>query len=318
MMIDKLEVRVPRLTQYSSDFQKLYSDVRRSRKDPFVRSRHYLAVADLRPFGYKAILHTYCVHGAGDHKLELIDTGRATLAEMIREIENVFDVNGRRLEISRIDLAADVSGVPVEWFLEHLRAKWKRFTADIGKVEYSRMGKLAVETFYLGKRPNCYRIYNKIAELHYQYGRLKVGDGELKPAFEALFGLPEKGLVLTRVERQIAGGRLPNEIGMVGKLRGLADFNPFENLEVLAGTAGAPNVEDYGLSAYLQGRGLECMVNELGGIHRTRAWLNKHSGGNAARILGNLAGFLPASEYPVTVESIHQTYRDSVRRQIAA
>jgi hypothetical protein len=26
------------------------------------------------------------------------------------------------------------------------------------------MGKLAVETFYLGERPNCYRIYNKIVE----------------------------------------------------------------------------------------------------------------------------------------------------------
>ena len=56
------------------------------------------------------------------------------MPETIREIENICDADGRRLEISRIDLAADVSSVPVDWFLEHLRAKWKRFTADIGKV----------------------------------------------------------------------------------------------------------------------------------------------------------------------------------------
>ena len=27
------------------------------------------------------------------------------------------------------------------------------------------MGQRDLETLYLGKRPNCYRIYNKIAEL---------------------------------------------------------------------------------------------------------------------------------------------------------
>jgi hypothetical protein len=253
-----------------------------------------------------------------NHKLELIDTGRVTLAEIIREIERVFDVDSRRLEISRIDLAADVFGVPVVWFMEHLRAKWKRFTADIGKVEYSRMGKLAVETFYLGKRPNCYRIYNKIAELHYQYSRLKVTEGEPKPSFESLYGLPENGLVLTRVERQIGGGRLPTEIGTVGKLRRLTDFSPFDKLEVLAGAASTPNIDNYELSTYLQGRGLECVVNELGGMHRTRAWLNKHSAGNAARILANLAAFLPATEHAVTVDRIHRLYRDSVQRQMAA
>ena len=318
MMIDKLEVRVPAQTEYSSDFQKLYSTVRQSKRDPFVRSSHYLAVGDLRPFGYEAILHAHCVHGLGNHKLELIDTGRATLPEMIREIERVFAVDSRCLEISRIDLAADIFDVPVAWFLEHLRAKWKRFTADLGKVEYSRMGKLGVETFYLGKRPNCYRIYNKIAELRYQYSRLKVADDQPKLSFEALYGLPESGRVLTRVERQFGAGRLPAKIGTVGKLPGLFDFNPFDNLEVLSGAARTPNIDDYDLSTYLQGRGLESVLNELGGLHRGRAWLNKHSGGNAARLLRKLAPFLPTSEHPVTVERIHVAYRESVMRQLAA
>ena len=34
--------------------------------------------------------------------------------------------------------------------------------------DYSRTGKVGIETLYLGKRPNFFRIYNKIAEFHYQ------------------------------------------------------------------------------------------------------------------------------------------------------
>jgi hypothetical protein len=318
MMIDKLEVRVPAQAQYSRDFGAFYSAIHCSDKNPFRPSSHYLRVGDLRAFGYGVVLHAHCVHGSGNHKLELIDTGQATLAEMSREIERVFDVDSRRLEITRIDLAADVLGVPVPWFLAHLRAKWKRFVADIGEVEYARMGKLAVETLYLGKRPNCYRIYNKIAELHYQHARLKVPDGQPKPSFEALYGLPETGLILTRVERQIGGGRLPAEIGTVGQLRRLPDFNPFDKLEILAGVAGTPNIEDCGLTTYLEGLGLRQMVIENGGIHRTRALLNKYSPGNGARLLRKLAPFLGDSDHAVTVEGIREVYRESVTSQLAA
>jgi len=316
MMIDKLEVRIPAKTEYSADFQRIYSEVRRSKNDPFSPSRHYLAVGDLRPYGYDAILHAHCVHGDGSHKLELIDTGQATLSEMLHEIERVFDVDGRRLEISRIDLAADIAGVPVAWFLEHLRARWKRFTADLGKIEYARMGKLGVETFYLGKRPNCYRIYDKLGEFRYQYRRLKV---EPKPAFEVLYGVPETGgAVLTRVERQIGGSRVPAAIKTVRKLDCLIDFDPFENLQILAGRAGTSKVEDYDVSTYLEGRGLQVVIQELGGVHRARAWLNKRSGGNAARTFRRLFDFLPASGDGLTIDRIRDAYRDSVGRQLAA
>lgn len=315
MMIDKLEVRVPAKIQYSRDFQRLYSDVRKSRTDPFSPSRHYLAVGDLRPYGYDAILHAHCVHGDGNHKLELIDTGRTALSGMVREIERVFDVDARRLEISRIDLAADILDVPVAWFLAHLRAKWKRFTADLGTIEYARMGKLGVETFYLGKRPNCYRIYDKLGEFRYQWSRLKV---EPKPSFEVLYGLPESGAVLTRVERQIGGSRVPAAIGTVRKLDCLTSFDPFANLEILTGAAETPNVDEYDLSMYLQGRGLQVVIQELGGVHRARAWLNKYSDGNAARTLRKLSDFLPASGHGVSVQGIGEAYRHSVQKQLAA
>lgn len=307
---------MPARTPYSKGFGELYSEVRRGKNDPFKPSRYYLAVGDLRPFGYEAILHAHCVYADGNFKLELIDTGKSTLANLVREIERVFEVDGRRLEISRLDLAADIRGVPVSWFMDHVRAKHKRWAADIGT--YSRMGMNAVETLYFGKRPNLYRIYDKIAEFRNQYARLKP-DGDLqKPSFEELYDYPETGVILTRVERQIGGGRLPPTIGTVGKLRSLPDFCPFDKLEILAGASEIPNADHYDLSTYLQGVGLQSMVAKLGGIQRTIRWINRHSPGNAARLLKRYAVFLPASEYPVTVERIHQAYRESVQRQMAA
>jgi len=42
----------------------------------------------------------------------------------------------------RIDLAADAPDVPVQWFVNNCRAKYKRWAADIGRNEYTRMATL--------------------------------------------------------------------------------------------------------------------------------------------------------------------------------
>ena len=118
---------MPARTPYSKGFGELYSEVRRGKVDPFKPSGHYLAVGDLRPFGYEAILHAHCRHGDGNFKLELIDTGKSSLASLVHEIERVFEVDGRQMEISRLDLAADIPDVPVPWFIDHVRAKRKRW-----------------------------------------------------------------------------------------------------------------------------------------------------------------------------------------------
>src|SRR5262245_17949289 len=126
-MIDKLDVRVPAATPYSREFSALYAELRNDPKGPFRPSRHYLATADLRPTGYRAILHTHCKFGRGDHKVELIDTSTRGFNEIVNEVTRVFDVNPSGLELIRVDLAADIPGVPVTWFLSHTRAKFKRF-----------------------------------------------------------------------------------------------------------------------------------------------------------------------------------------------
>lgn len=319
-MIDKVEVRVPAKAQFSPTFQKLYCEISRDPKiNPFRSSQHYLRVGDLRPFDYQAILHMHCIRDKkqGNHKLELLDTGQMSYSAMRHEIERIFDLDGRRLPLMRVDLAVDIRDLPVAWFVAHVRARWKQWVADIG-LEYARMGRRQIQTFYLGKRPNCFRIYDKLAEFHYQYTQLtrRLSDAAELPTFEEQYGYPENGIVLTRVERQMGGGRVPAQIDTFGKLKTSHEFNPFQNLEVIAAGVRSPQIEDYGLNRFGFGMWLRSLAEDIG-MHRLRAFLHKHSGRHAARVLEEYREFLPA-EAGITAERLYATYQDSVTRQLAA
>jgi hypothetical protein len=317
-MIDKVEVRVPRHTPFTRAFASLMRDITGSKDDPFRPSRHYQRAGDLRIFDYSAILHTGCLHGDGNHKLELIDAGQMSYAGMVNEAERIFDTDSRRLGVMRVDLAADVQGVPVSWFLEYARARWKRWVSDIGPLEVSRMGNGGVQTLYFGKRPNCYRIYDKIAELRHQYHRLRRGeDRDAFPPFEEIYGYPESGLTLTRVERQIAAGRVPEQIGTFGKLRDLPSYNPFDKLELaVACPTALPQVQDCGVETFLAGMELRRRI-EAEGIHRTRQWLNRCGARHAARLLEKFRDFIP-NNGGLDATKLFEIYQDSVSRQIAA
>ena len=293
-MIDKVEVRVPSAAQFSSDFGALYSD-QRGDSNVFRESPHYIRVGDLRRFGYPAILHVHCRRDQkGNHKLELVDTAEMSVCAMQKVILRIFDVEPSHLGLMRIDLAADIPGVPVLWFRRNARVKWKQWMAEIGKVEYAEMGRRKVETLYFGKRPNCIRVYDKISELHHQYDQMvrRASDAAEIPTFEEQFHYPESGFVLTRVERQLAGGRVPERLDRISKLRTLPDFNPFDNIEFLGGDRNEPNHGGCSLHDSLTGRGLRALVDEMG-IQRARAYLNTHSSGNAARYLRQYSAFLP-------------------------
>ncbi len=320
-VIDKLEVRIPARTPYTRAFASLYSELRANpKKDPFHSSRYYGAVADLRPYGIETILHAHCKFGKdGDHKIELLETGKRSMAFMINEIEQIFDVNPMKLEIMRVDLAADVEDVPVWFFQDTLRASYKQVTNDIERADQlTRMGRGEVQTIYLGRRPNLFRVYNKIAELTLQYSALerKVGATGAIPSFEELYGYSREGFVLTRVERQIGGSRVPEQISTIERLRRNAiEFDPFERLEFLAGGKPEPNPEEYDLSRYLQGIGLRTTVETLG-MQRTRRLINRKSPGNAARVCRNFRDFLPAVPDYFAVPALRDLYQKSVATQL--
>lgn len=291
--------------------------------DPFRQSKHYVSVADLRPFGISAILHSSCLHGEGNHKIELVETGRMHYSEMLAEVERVFDINPCTLELMRIDLAADVEGVEVPWFHEHMRVKWKRWGCEYGRVEVSRMGHVELQTLYFGRRPNCLRVYNKVAEWRKQYAarrRAAERDNTTIASFEETYCWPESGRSLTRVERQIAGGRVPAAIGRLGAApRGLPAFQPFEAVDLLAcsGEASAPPPEGgEGIEQWLAGMQIRALVTDWG-IQRTRAFLNRHGHRNGGRILDKYASFLPAGG-GISTTRLQEIYQSSVERQLAA
>lgn len=327
-MIDKVTLRVPFDAPYAAKFGDLYKAIRNDPKGPFHQGQHYIATADLRDYGHPVVLHTHCLRDErGNHKLELIDTGAMSYSGMRHEINRIFATSTATLGVMRLDLAADVLGLSVSWFEQHVRARFKRWTADLGKfdeeVQFARMGRTGIETFYLGKRPNLFRIYNKIEELRNQYAQLKrrakrdSGDAAQIEPFETIFGYPEKGFVLTRVERQISGSRMPGPLATFQNLRGAAQFNPFENLVFVEVGRSEPNPEDYDLPTYCTGMFIRQLI-ETQGIHRTRQFLNQHSKRNANRILQRHSDFLPPGAGEFNSQILLERYQESVSEQLAA
>lgn len=322
-MIDKLEIRVPALTPVGRVLEPVYADLRRGLRVPGFRpSPHYQAAGDLRPFGINAIAHLDCKRGAQpNHKLELLDTGQVRFDGILSTVEQAFRFDPLSAEVMRVDLAADVEGVPVSYVERAAYAALKRWACDIGRLECSRMGTAEIETIYLGKRPNCLRIYNKIAEYRQQYRKL---ERELRPQacplpFERLYRLPETA-ILTRVERQIAAGRVPPDLATVARLRENAvHSNPFDRLRLIPGSGRLPRPDEVGLSAWLQGMQLRSLADELG-MQRLRGFVNRHSKGNAARLLTQFSDFLPGGDggESLSEEDLYRRYSESTERQLAA
>lgn len=321
-MIDKLELRVVRSTPFRPAVHKLLREVNFATALSRVRpSRFYAAVADLRPLGIDAILHAnYKMGDRHDHKLELLDTGKKSYSDLVAQVESAFEANPEHLEIMRIDLCADVPGTPVMWFQPRVRIKYKRLGHEIGKLEYDKIGRTGVETLSAGKRPNIFRIYDKVAESKMQFRKMlrKANTDAEPPTFEEEFGFAPDA-VLTRVERQIGGARIPDCISTFGKLAYAPEFNPFTPLEITSGTgAEMPPIQEAGLDEWLKGTRLNELAHEMG-MQQLRGFMNKHSNGNAARYFEKYGKYFPQSgEQALTSERIYEIYRKSVIRQLAA
>jgi len=330
-MIDKLEIRVPRATPYRQEFATLYrelawEDAHRSTQGLRRRlrpSRYYTSVVDLREFGHDAILHGFATHGKnGDHKIELLETGKMTLARMAHEVERIFDTDPQNLSVMRVDLTADVPDIPVAWFLTHCRVQYKRWTADFGQIadapEYSEMGMRVVQTVYFGKRPNVFRFYDKVAESLSRYKQLlrHANPDAEPPAFEEIYGYSQHA-VLTRVERQMAAGRVPTPVDTVRKLRNSKAFNPFDRLKIVSSSEYAQKPQSPRRDVYERGMQVQELIKGQG-LHRARYALNEQSRGNADRILQTLEAFIPDEGYHLTPEELYQRYQESVSRQLVA
>ncbi len=281
---------------------------------------HYVGKADLRPIGIDALLHVQCKHGDKHHKLEIFDVGKKFYSEVVEIVGSVTDARLEGLGIMRIDLTADVKDVPVGWFKEHARFKFKRTDREFGEIKYNMIGHGEVETIMAGTRPNVFRIYNKVAESLVQFRRMQRRQNpDSEPlGFEEEFGF-KKSDTLTRVERQCGGDRIPLELENLGCLHRAPDYNPFQNLEIVyASHPGLPTPEGCEGLEYFTGIGLHHESNEMG-MRGFRKLLNRQTKGNAARTMQRYQSFFPSEvENRISTAKIFEVYRGSVIKQLSA
>jgi hypothetical protein len=281
---------------------------------------HYAGKADLRTVGIDAILHVQCKHGDSHSKLEVLDVGKKPYSEIVNLIESVTETNPETLGVMRIDLTADVKGVTVSWFKSHVRFRFKRTEHEHGQLHYGLIGHGCIETILAGSRPNVFRIYNKTNECLFQFGRIQRKTSiDAEPLeFEKEFGFKETD-ILTRVERQCGGNRIPSEIANFGCLQRLPNFNPFRSLEIIgSGQLALPSPEECEGLEYYTGLGLHNEAQRVG-MQAFRKVLNKQTKGNAARTLERYGRFFPdGTEVPVTVEGLIEAFRQSTIDQLAA
>jgi hypothetical protein len=325
-MIDKLELRLPRVAVLRPLVREFIAESRHFKNSArTMGSGRYEWVTNLRPVGIDALLHYSLKRKEndpheGESKLELLDTGTKGYSDLVAQVEETLECPADDLDIMRIDLCADMYGVPVEWFLPRLRVRFKRIAHEFGIPKYQRIGKAGIQTISAGRRPNIVRAYDKVAECKDQLRKLqrrRSRDAD-ELTLEREFGISETE-VITRVERQFGGHRIPSDIDCFGRLSRLPEFNPFTNIEICNGTgAKVPTIHECGLDAWLSGSMLHQLQIEMG-EQQFRRWLSVNSAGNAARYRKRFASFLqPEGDDLLTNETIFQTYRESVMKQLAA
>ena len=236
-MIDKIECRLDSRVHFRRAIRSAIREVdfpanRRRAK----ASQHYAGVLDLRLLGTDGLLHYRRKRdgATGDHKLELLDSGKRSYSELVSQIENVVDTDIDLLEIMRIDLCADIRDVPVQWFYSRLRFKHKRLSREIGTLKHQSIGKSGIETISAGLRPNMFRVYDKVEECLTQLRKMqRRASKESDPlTLENEFGIRESDTI-TRIERQHGGRMIPPSIAKFGDLHRLPEYNPFQPVQIV-------------------------------------------------------------------------------------
>jgi hypothetical protein len=377
---------------------------------PFRSNLYYKQVVDLRRVAeIDAILHLNAKK-TGTHKIQIIEAGRKCQGQIADVIAEIVNEHPDLLRVSRVDSCADiVDGPSVPWIAQSLRARSAQWQAEFGSVElhdeagrtmaWSEMGKREVQTMYMGKRPNCFRVYNKVAERfhawelekrrHERLARQIViekateGAPEFRytpepfpsgaveayrarkrrkellcsgryylpfPDFVSWFAaqcvgpmtnvvqmrlpghdepeqmslVPQLPKVLTRVERQMAAGRVPPELDTFEKLfsKRALDFNPFERLD-FSSFAGQTQIDmdDYSPVEFAAGMQFKQWL-ETGGMSYQQLYCFWNRKRNAKAIAAKFAPFVAAANPPEVVSispaDLFDRYRDSVSRQLAA
>jgi hypothetical protein len=256
---------------------------------------------DLRPIGISAMLLISCRYNR-KHKLAFIKTAKLGFDEIAAQARRVFECDPLKLHAARIDFAADVPGIPVNWFRSHMRVLRKRVTTEHGREACN-------VTLYFGSKVDLIRIYDKrlqASDARDKRARLCGGDQTLSVA---------EGPPLTRIERQIRSSRIPQKLSTLAQLKVYAaEFDPFEAVVFHSGGIPLLDIRKYRTGRFLEGTGLRCLILEQG-LARTWHEINVNSGGNAKRFFDRLAHFIPPAPETFCFPNLHEIYQKGVRLQ---
>jgi hypothetical protein len=240
-------------------------------------------------------------------KVDFTDTRLLSAGDVLWRLTKFFQIKEEQalsLRVARIDFAADVCGVPMEWFKRHCRVKAKRKSQSYEnlKVESS---KGAVTSLVFGKRPDLYRVYNRVAEKRERGADILYAgmfSGALAP-------------IVTRVERQCSGKAIPQQLSTLsGLFKHGADVDPFPGLICTPTSTDGLADDDWSPQKWLMNVGLATVVKEIGEA-TVRARLNR-AGGNARRIFEKYSQLLRSESPGVTVEQLREVYRNGTIRQL--
>jgi hypothetical protein len=240
-------------------------------------------------------------------KVDFTDTRLLSADDLLMRLTSLFRVSREQamsFRVVRIDFTADVYGVPVEWFRQHCRVKRKRKPRSY-EVSESETSRGAMTSVIFGKRPDLYRIYDRVAAL-----------SEVKR--DALFGSGTSSVplpVVTRVERQCNGKAIPRDLSTLGGLfEHAAEVDPFPALVCRQTNTDRIASDNWPPQRRLMKLGLAAAVQELGEA-TVRARLNR-TGGNAKRIFDRYSDLLRSVSAGVTVAELRDQYRRRTIRQL--
>jgi hypothetical protein len=188
-----------------------------------------------------------------------------------------------------------------------------------GHLWRQRAGKSGIETISAGQRPNMFRVYDKVEECRMQLRKMqrKASKDADSLTLRSEFGMDESD-ILTRIERQHGGARIPSLVTKFGELHRLPEYNPFEPIQIVTREhSRQPCIAERGMDEWLKGTRLKELADEMG-MQKFYRWLNKHSGGNAARLMRTYSDYFESGSKQITGASIFETYRESVIKQLAA
>lgn len=311
-MIDKLDLLVKTERDLRPEFWSLLRGCGRVRRP---REVLYLRTYDLRELDVGLLVHLGRTETGPIIKLEATDVGRLTVGQVVTDFTRVLRDDPMDRSLTRVDLAADVPDVPVQWFRDNARVRYKRVVTEFGeRSSWGRFRSSSTEGLHYGRRPNLYRVYDRVAASRQEYRReMRSISVEQRPTFSETYGFDVDD-VITRVERQLGGQPLRTQFPSFGALiENALKYDPFSRMDFSINALKESHWETLTPSQRLKVAGALYFLHGRS-WHELRAWLDRGNR-NGARQLDKLRGLLGAGDTLVPPD-LRQLYRQSVARQL--